>query len=219
METKNLIYVTLSIIGIFGFLIVAYVLTNKPKTVSFPEVSKIDTTDHVKYSKKNKIVLVEYSDFQCPACQAYFELMKGVFNDSDEGKKIKENVTFVYRHFPLENIHKNAQASARAAEAAGMQNKFFEMHDLLFTNQSEWSESSNPEELFTKYAKSLKLDLTKFDTDYRSKSAKERVDSDYQSGLKFEVQGTPTFYLNGDKLENVSTAQEFISRLLAEIKD
>src|SRR3989344_7785309 len=127
METKNVIYVTLAILGIFGFLIGAYVLTSKPKTVSFPDVSKIDKTDHVKFSKNKKIVLVEYIDFQCPACQAYFELMKGVFNDSPEGKKIKENVTFVYRSFPLETIHKNAQVSAYAAEAAGMQNKFFEM--------------------------------------------------------------------------------------------
>src|SRR3989344_6183433 len=219
MNRNTLLVTTLSIIGMMVFLVAAYMFTSAsgPAATEYQELKSVRKSDHTKWSKNNKILFIEYSDFQCPACGVYYNLIKNISDDADS-KKILQNVTLVYRHFPLDSAHKNARSAAHAAEAAGLQGKFFEFHDLLFEKQPEWSETDKPEEIFTGYAKSLKLDLEKFKTDMNSKTVKDIVQADLVSGRDFDVQGTPTFFLNGKKIDNPPSIEELKKVLLEGIK-
>lgn len=166
------------------------------------EPSSINDSDWVKGNSQAKVVIMEYSDFQCPACKFYHSLVKQL---TDE---YKDKVAFVYRHFPL-GQHKNSKASAYAAEAAGLQGKFWEMSDLLFDNQEDWSEKSEAPEIFKTYAKKLELNLDRYNEDIQSSSVKEKVDKDRLGGESIGVNATPTFYLNGVKLKNIGSYNDF----------
>jgi protein-disulfide isomerase len=124
--------------------------------------SGISLNDNSKGNSESSVVLVEYSDFQCPACGAYYPLLKALVEEF--GSEIR----FVYRHFPLAQ-HQHAELAGRAAEAAGKQGKFWEMHDLIFENQQSWTNLRNSEEVFTHYAVQLDLDMEKFKADLDSK--------------------------------------------------
>ncbi len=163
----------------------------------------ISASDWTLGNKQAKTILVEYSDFQCPACGLYYPLVKQLLQA--EGDKIQ----FAYRHFPLREIHANAELAAEAAEAAGRQGKFWEMYDFLFENQKDWSEVNNARDFFIKYAESLNLNPDQFKTDLKSKEVSDRVENDYQSGLESGVEATPTFFLNGVKIENPRSYDEF----------
>jgi protein-disulfide isomerase len=119
----------------------------------------------------------------------------------------------VYRHFPLYNIHSNAQAAAYTAEAAGKQGKFFEMVDLLFAGQDEWSKKGNPEPYFLDLATKLKLDLAQYKEDVTSPEVKAKVTADAASGNEAGVSSTPSFYLDGQKLDTVKSFDEFMTLL------
>lgn len=171
----------------------------------------ISAQDWVKGNAESQVTLVEYSDFQCPACGAYQPLVKQLMQEF--GDKIQ----FVYRHFPLSQIHANAEGAAFASEAAGKQGKFWEMHDLLFANQAVWSKSPIAGQLFEKYASELGIDLAQFKTDVRSSEVKGKVRNDYLSGVAFGIEGTPTFFLNGKKLENPRSYEQFKAIILNEL--
>jgi len=219
MNRNTLVITTLSIIGMIVFLAAAYFFTSEGEqdTTEYPDLKIVKNTDHAKWSKQNKTVFMEYSDFQCPACGQYYALMKNLGNDAD-GKKIIENITFVYRHFPLDSTHPNARVAAHAAEAAAIQGKFYEMHDLLFEKQGEWSTNEKPIDIFVTYAKSLKLNVSKFKKDIDSKSVKDKVQLDLLSGRDVNVQGTPTFFLYGKKINNPASLEELKKVLLEGIK-
>lgn len=153
------------------------------------------------------VKLVEYSDFQCPACLAYQPLLKQVL--ATYGDKI----AFVFRHYPLYQIHPNADLASRVAESAGLQGKFWEMHDMLFDGQRTWSGMLNPESVFEKYAVDLGLNLEKFKADINSDSVLKEVASDYQRGARIGVTGTPTFILNGIKMRNPDNFAGFQSAI------
>ena len=112
-----------------------------------------------------------------------------------------EKVLVVYRHFPLRSIHKNAENAARASEAASLQGKFWEMHDMLFENQEEWARQGNPKSTFKTYAERLGLDTDKFMDDLGSSEVRNRVNKDYLTGAKANIPGTPTFFLNGERIQ------------------
>jgi len=207
MEKKNVLIIVGSILATFLFLVGAYMMTSKPKETFFAELTKPNKTDHTKWSKDNKILLVEFSDFQCPACQLY-EQMIATLEEDPEAKPILEKITLVYRNFPLDQIHANAREAAYAAEAAGKQDKFFPMHDLLFENQTSWSEASDPTPIFEGYATELKLSLDQYKKDYASSEVREKVQADFLSGTNADVQGTPTFFLNGSKIPNPRSPEE-----------
>ncbi|MDO8492791.1 MAG: DsbA family protein [bacterium] len=162
----------------------------------------IEAIDQVRGN--GKVVLMEYSDFQCPACKAYFPLVEELI------KEMGDKITFVYRNFPLTQ-HANAQVSARAAEAAGRQGKFWEMYQKLFENQDTWAELSSSEAgaIFKGYAKDIGLDLSKFDSDYVDPNIKGKILNDYKSGINLKVEGTPTFFLNGKKIVSPQNLEEF----------
>ncbi len=150
---------------------------------------------HVKGSKNATITLVEYSDFQCPACGAFQPIMNEVM--AEFGDKVK----FEYKHYPLVQIHPFAEPAARAAEAAGQQGKFFEYADILFAKQNEWSKSTNPTGFFKKYAEELGLDLTKFAQHQKSSLLQGNIKANMLEARELGLTGTPSFYLNGVKME------------------
>lgn len=216
---NNKIFITaISLIFIFGFIFLAYILTNSPQNpATTTELKTVQATDHIKWSPDKKNVLVEYSDLQCPACKNFYLYIKGQLEATQSGEvDITKNVTFVYRHFPLFQAHKNAYAAAYAAEAAGKQNKFFEMESKLFDTQEQWSSNANPKEFFVGLAQELQLDTNTFKTDIDSKEVKDKVDADYLSGQQAGVNSTPTFFLNGEKVV-VRSFDEF-KKLLQSVK-
>jgi protein-disulfide isomerase len=158
--------------------------------------------EQIKGNQSAPVTLVEYSDFQCPACGAFYPVVKRLLEEY--GDKIK----FIYRHFPLRQIHANADLAARAAEAAGQQGKFWEMHDLIFENQKNWSGAKNAETLFTEYAGYLNLNVEQFKTDLQAEGIVQKVKKDYESGIASGVNATPTFFLNGKKIENLRSYEE-----------
>lgn len=206
-----------SVVAMFILLYGAYYATSKPAQTFFENLTTVKSSDHVKWSSQKKIILYEFSDFQCPACGAYYGMVKS-FEADPANKGILDQVTFVYRNFPLDQAHPNARNAAHAAEAAARQNAFFPFHDVLFESQTEWSETGDPYPLFEKYATDMKLDIAQFKADYSSDAVKEKVQNDYLSGIEVDVQGTPSFYLNGSKLRNPQSADELKDLIQDEIK-
>jgi protein-disulfide isomerase len=147
-------------------------------------------------SPKANVTIVEFADFQCPACASAQPVMKRILEDY-EGK-----IYFQFRNFPLPQ-HRNAKLSAYVAEAAGNQGKFWEMHDLLYENQLDWAESTKPMEFFEKYAKKLNLDIEKLKADIKKDEVAKKIDRDTQDGGSAGVNSTPTFYVNGMQLRGV----------------
>lgn len=163
----------------------------------------VAATDQVLGSREAKVTLVEYSDYQCPACALYAPLVEQLAKD------FSEDLLIVYRHFPLRSIHPNAQLAAQAGEAAALQGKFWEMSKSLFDNQAAWAGEANPRSLFEGYARELGLDVARFLADLESKAVKAKVDGDYDSGLASRVNSTPTFFLNDQVIENPRNYDEF----------
>ncbi|MDB5183592.1 MAG: hypothetical protein JWO07_273 [Candidatus Saccharibacteria bacterium] len=155
--------------------------------------------DHVTDLAKSKVTLIEYGDFQCPYCGQAYPAVKKITTD------YASKITFVFRNYPLSTLHPNAKAAAAAAEAAGLQGKYWEMHDQLYLSQNEWSTLSTDDRTnkFTDYAKALGIkDLSKFKTDMAADNVNKKIDFDLALGNKFGVTGTPTFELNGTKVSD-----------------
>jgi protein-disulfide isomerase len=140
-----------------------------------------------------KVTLEEFSDFQCPACGSLEPGLRRVLNDYGD------RVRFTFRHFPLQ-MHKYAFVASRAAEAAGQQGKFWEMHDMIYDNQKEWSEAMEPRVQFDAYATRLGLDVQRFRADMSRQDLADRITADLMRGNTVGVKGTPTIYLNGREL-------------------
>src|SRR3989344_2501542 len=162
----------------------------------------VSQDDHILGNLNAKVVVVEYGDFQCPACAVYAYLLKQVF------EQYKGQVAIVYRHFPLVEIHNNAIASAKAAEAAGVQNKFFEMLDVLYAQQQEWAQSAKPEEFFATYARNLELDLVKFQADSNSQAVENLIRAQRAEAQALNLSGTPSLFVNGKLITLPQTGAE-----------
>lgn len=165
-------------------------------------------SNHVEGLPDSKVTLIEYGDFQCPACKSYYPLVKQL--KTTYGDK----VTFQFRHYPLTQIHPNAFISSRAAEAAGKQGKFFEMHDLLYENQDSWAQSPNPSSIFESYAGQLSLNLDQFKADMNTAAVAAVINADAKAAQAAGANSTPTFVLNGKKIDkNPQTLEEFTKLL------
>ena len=179
------------------------------------DVSNIDTSkaqkgdersggiaDRVYGKADSKVVLIEYGDFQCPGCGAAFSTIHTL------KEKYKDQLAFVFRNFPLASIHPNARAAAAAAEAAGLQNKYWEMHDKLYENQNSWGSTASNERtnVFAVYAQELGLNVDRFKTDLASETVNKKINFDQALGKKIGVNATPTFYLNDKKLDSIQSA-------------
>ncbi len=209
MNKNTIIISVVSVLGTFLLLFGVYQLVNQPVQTDFPQVKQLKANDHTKWSSDKKNLLIEYSDFQCPACKNAHNILKTIEASGSADFSITKKVTFVYRHFPLSQIHNKANVAAYAAEAAGKQDKFWEMTNLLFDNQQTWKESNNPQqEDFVNYAKELKLDADRFKKDIDSSEVKNKVAEDLKDANQMGISSTPTFFLNGQKV-NVNNFNEF----------
>jgi protein-disulfide isomerase len=152
------------------------------------------TPPHFKGSQSSPVVVEEFADFQCPTCRIVHPKMNEIV--SRYGNRIK----FVFRNYPLTQTHPNAYAAAVAAEAAGMQNKFWEMQNIIFNNQAAWSNLPNPKPQFESYAQKLGLDIEKFKNDSLAMNTKGRVDADIKRGSALDIRSTPTVLINGRQI-------------------
>lgn len=197
----KLVAVVILGLGIFGIW----------KFVSAPadpvaEGSALDITDKdwVKGKSDAPVTLIEYTDFQCPACAAYYPIVKQL---SDE---MGDQLRLVVRHYPLVTIHKNALSGSRAAEAAGRQGKYWDMYDLLFAHQAEWSLAEDPlKSILPAYAGQIGLDVDKFRADMVDSTLDDKITADRQTGNDLKITGTPSFFLNGKLIKNPTSIEDF----------
>ena len=191
MDKKFIIILVVAVLALGGIFAFSQIKGNKSDTKSSGSVSN----NSIGNNSKN-VELVEYGDFQCPSCSQYFPIVEAA------QKQFANDIKFTFRHFPLTSIHKNALAASRAAEAAGKQGKFFEMYALLYQNQQVWSEQSNPIPTFQSYAEQIGLNMNQYNTDFASEATNSTINADVAEGTSKGVSGTPTFYINGKKLDN-----------------
>ena len=170
-------------------------------------------TAHIEGLGQSGVTLVEYGDYECPYCEEYSPVVKQV------QQEFNNQIFFQFRNFPLVSIHQNAFAGARAAEAAGLQGKFWEMHDALYdsSNWQVWSTSNDPTPYFYEYAQQLGLNATKFKQDFAGQAVNNAIVADEGAGNKLGINGTPTFYLDGKQVSPQPTVASFESLLKAEI--
>lgn len=161
---------------------------------------------HIKGNSDAKVELVEYSDFQCPACGQFYPYVKDIV------QQYGDNLRFEYRHFPLIGLHQYAVQAAHASEAAAQQGKFWEMHDMLFENQDTWSKSSNPRAYFIEYAQKIGLDTSQFKLQMDAPVIDDAVQNSFNDARSRGFTGTPSFLLNGEKME-FQTFDEFKTQI------
>ncbi|HSX45340.1 MAG TPA: thioredoxin domain-containing protein [Candidatus Saccharimonadales bacterium] len=199
--------------GIFWF--------NKHKTTTHSG-SKSSTTqpsNHQYGDGKKAVTLIEYGDLQCPACYYYEPIVEKIRD------KYKDSINFQFRNFPLVQIHQNAMAAHRAVEAASIQGKFWQMHDLLYqhahqvddkgsVSDIEWTTTTNPQTYFDQYAAQLGLNVSKFDQDMRSDGVNNVINADMAAGDAIGANSTPTFVLQGKKLDENPRDLNSFSKLI-----
>ena len=162
--------------------------------------------DHIQGPQKAPITLLEYGDYECPYCGQAFKIVKLVQN------LLGDNLRFVFRNFPLTQIHPHAQHAAEAAECAGAQNRFWEMHDILYEHQQALEDED-----LKSYAELLKFDIPKFQFDLYNHSFADRVREDFLSGIRSGVNGTPTFFINGKRYNDSSDEETLTASLRSAI--
>jgi protein-disulfide isomerase len=153
------------------------------------------------------VTLVEFGDYQCPSCKAYHPIVEEVL------ARFPNDVRFEFHHYPLVQIHPNSMAAHLAAEAAGQQGKYWEMHDLLFATQEQWSQAVNPEPEFLTLANRIGLNANQFMQAVRSPETQQRVLEDVIRARDLNVEATPTFYLNGDIVDPGGSVEEFARQI------
>lgn len=154
----------------------------------------ISHLDHRKGSLNASVVLVEYGDFQCPYCAVTAPVIDSLLDE------FRDDLCFIFRHFPMKNIHPVAELAALASEAADQQGRFWEMHQILFRNYTHLSSEN-----IGLYAQSLNLDMDRFLYDIQRADLAEKIHRDFNGGVKSGVDGTPAIYLNGEKYDDSST--------------
>lgn len=174
-----------------------FVISNNKKAGAPSSTSAKAVSKHIEGDGKAGVTLQEYGDYQCPICGDFFNALQQVES------KYNTQIHFQYSNLPLTQLHPNAFAAARAAEAAGLQGKYFPMHDLLYQNQSTWSTASNAQLYFDAYAQQLGLNIDQFKKDADSAKVNATINADIAAFNKTgDPMATPTFYLDGKKLDN-----------------
>jgi protein-disulfide isomerase len=192
------------------------VATIDENAVQAPSQTNGNIGDHVYGNADSKVVLIEYGDYQCPGCKGVAPSVKTLT------EAYKDQIAFVFRHFPLTTIHPNARAAAGAAEAAGLNGKFWEMHDSLYEKQTSWQNLTGEERTttFTGYATALGIAKDAFTTSLTDNAINQKISFDQAIAKKINVDSTPTFYLNGTKLEGEvwGNQAKFAEAINAELK-
>ncbi|MCZ4507413.1 thioredoxin domain-containing protein [Streptomyces sp. ActVer] len=172
-----------------------------------------DTSHRLTDPKKSELTLVEFLDFECEGCGAMYPIVEKL------REEYGDRVTFVARYFPMPG-HRNGELAARTAEAAARQGKFEEMYTKLFTTQKEWGEAQeSKQDVFRGFAKQLGLDLKQFDADLKNPKVAARVQADQRDGLGLNVQGTPTFFLDGEMVATPGSYEAFKALIDTRLSD
>ena len=166
------------------------------RTAEGPHIEKAEPI-HIRGNPKAAVTIEEFGDFQCPPCGGLSDVLKQIEKDYGDHLRV------IFNHFPL-IAHQHARQAALAAEAAAMQNRFWEMHDLLYREQSVWSKAADVHDLFSAYAGMLGLNIDQFNKDMESEAAKQRVESDQRRGVSLGVSSTPTIFVNDTALPPAS---------------
>lgn len=161
-----------------------------------------DATNSAENAQKS-LTLVEYGDFQCPACKAYHPIVKELLASFPDRLKL------VFKNFPLSSVHPNAMSAAIAAEASSKQDKYFEFTDILYDKQAEWASLPDPTAKFEEYAKSVNMNIDQFRKDLKDPSIPKFIEDHRSEGIKNGVAGTPTFFLDGTRLDTPSSLEDF----------
>lgn len=207
-------------LGFFVFLVVS--LKNNNPNLAETDGTQVQLSNSGEFRvaegstapvEERPVTIVEFADIQCPACRQYHPIIKSLL------EIYPETVALNFKHFPIMSIHPNAMPSAVAAEAAGRQDKFFEMVDLLFERQDAWARVPNPQSIFIEYARELELDVDQFTADLEDEELSNKVEAQRAEGINAGVNSTPTFFINGIKIQNpsdISGFQAIIDSILAD---
>ncbi len=206
MNTKRVIFwlgfvVVLALI-VWGLIAAMDKGSAGPKGTKLGTPAPVTFADHVRGPESAPVTLIEYSDFQCPACQNYYPVVERLLASSTVP------IRMVYRHFPLPQ-HANAVISAQASEAAALQGKFWEMYSFIFANHAEWTGLNDPREVFAGYAQRIGLNVTRFKADMDGAVAKDMVQKQLAESRSVGINQTPTFFLNGKMIENPQGYEPF----------
>jgi protein-disulfide isomerase len=184
----------------------------RSNTPAPPSAVATAAAGHSRGAEGASVVLVEYGDYECPPCFArqYHVIIDRLL------EKYPQTVRYEFRHFPLEKIHPNSLTAAMAAEAAGAQGKFWEMHKLLLSSHQRWYRSPKARDVFVELAGRLGLDMNTFTSGLDSKSIETKVRQDQAAGLAQGIQGTPTFLINGKKLDPAPETFDAFDRLVTD---
>lgn len=167
----------------------------------------IENGNYLSANSSPKVTLVEFGDYQCPACIEYHPFVKRLLTD------FSGQINYVFRNYPLSQ-HANAPISAYAAEAAGLQGKYWQMHDKIYESTGEWVASTDAKSIFIGYAGVLGLDVKKFTSDIDSNDVKNKVQADTNDGNLVKLDATPTFYLNGIKVSGLAGSYDGFKSLI-----
>ena len=164
--------------------------------------------DHVEGNTDAKVKIIEYGDYECPYCGEAYAPMKTIVSDYGD------QVAFIFRNFPLTTVHPNARAAAAVAEAAGLQGKYWQMHDKLYEGQNDWgslTDGTKRDSIFKGYAEEIGLNIDQYTKDLSggAKAVNQKISFDQAIAKKLNLQSTPTFYINGNKVDdNIVGAME-----------
>jgi protein-disulfide isomerase len=164
----------------------------------------VNETDHAQGPPDAPVTLVEYGDYECPYCGRSHPIVKRI------QKEMGDKLRFVFRHFPLNNVHRNASTAAQAAEAAGAQGKFWQMHDLLFAHQQDLEYGD-----VNHYALQIGLDPYQFESALSSEQFAKHVTGDFRGGVRSGVNGTPTFFINDVRYDGENEYEPLSSAIRA----
>jgi protein-disulfide isomerase len=162
----------------------------------------VGTNDHMQRPVTASVTLVEYGDYECPACGEAYPILKEI------KRRMGDRLCFVFRNFPLRELHRRALAAAVAAEAAGAQGRFWEMHDILYENQPRLDAQAIRE-----YADTLRLNMERFMKDASSETCVARVTHDFQTGLMSGVNGTPSLFINGERFDGARGLESLLDAI------
>jgi protein-disulfide isomerase len=170
-------------------------------------VVPVNAGDHMQGSNDAQVTLVQYGDYQCPYCGEAFLIVKHL------QKEMGGDLRFIFRNFPLTEIHSHALAAACAAEAAALQDQFWEMHDMLYENQSKLRD----QDLLAR-AQTLKLNTERFMSDLSSHEVITKIQEDFSGGIRSGVNGTPTFFINGVRHDGSYEYEELLAALQEQLE-
>lgn len=190
-----------AIIGVIVVVFAGTLIFNNKNTSNTSSNTNAKPTSHVEGDLTSKVTLQEYGDYECPVCESYYQVVQQV------QQKYNDTVKFQFSNLPLLQVHPNAFAGARAAEAAADQGKFWQMHDALYTPQNwqDWSTSSNPVPFFNSYAQALGLNMTKFKSDFASSATNDKINADINAfKATGQQESTPSFFINGKYYSNTN---------------